>query len=337
MSNAQGERRPQPKDPFKDPFDEVAGFTGSLVAVVTPFNRDGSLDHGALLDLVSFHERNKTAGLFFLGVAGEGATLGDEEFADFTRRVLQAPRRIPYFIGCTGRHTADAIRRVRIAADHGADGAILTVPANMGPDQAQSARYFLDVADASRIPLGTFNNPARLMTDLDAATLKEILRHPRIVLHKEGSPRTGQIAEVLSASADVCFLADDSPDQDILTPALLRGARGIANAAGNVLPRELAVLSRPWTDPEAIDGFRALHTRLAPLIRWLYGRRSPIAIKSLMNALGLPAGHLRQPLTPLSEEDTKTGLLLLQEYLDGCRDLGPAAPPVTAFEHLTRG
>ncbi|MFJ9415170.1 dihydrodipicolinate synthase family protein [Streptomyces sp. NPDC101227] len=321
----------------QDPFEAARSFTGSLVALVTPFNQDGSIDYGALSELIARQERNGTAGIFFLGVAGEGATLDDGDFATFAETVLEADRTLPYFIGCTGTYTGHALRRVQIAAAHGADGAILTVPANMGPNQEQAARYFLDIADASTIPIGTFNNPARLLTDLDTATLLEILEHPRIVLHKEGSPRTGQIGALLSAGRDVCFLADDSPDQDILTPSLARGAQGIANATGNLLPRELAALSRPWKDFQGVEEFRELHSRLIPLINFLYGVRSPIGIKSLMNAAGLPAGRLRKPLTPLSEERTRAGITLLREYLGACEELGAPDSSVTAFEKLPRG
>ncbi|QIS11520.1 dihydrodipicolinate synthase family protein [Nocardia arthritidis] len=239
-------------------------FTGSLVALVTPFNADGGIDYGALSELVALHEESGTSGLFFLGVAGEGATLSDAEFAEFVRRVLEPRRRIPHLIGCTGRYTRDAIDRVALAAEYGADGAILTVPANMGPDQAQAASYFREVADHSAIPIGTFNNPARLITDLDTATLLEIFEHPAIELHKEGSPRTGQIGEILAARPKVCFLADDSPEQDILVTAMSLGARGIANATGNLVPGELAALARPWTSTTDLDTFRALFPGAAP-------------------------------------------------------------------------
>ncbi|MEV0224563.1 dihydrodipicolinate synthase family protein [Streptomyces sp. NPDC050704] len=314
--------------------EKILGFTGSLVAIVTPFNQDGGIDYGALSELISMHERNHTAGLFFLGVAGEGATLDDDEFKVFVRTVLGVPHTVPFLIGCTGNSTAGAVRRVRTAAAHGADGVVLTVPANMGPDQDQAARYFLDIADSTAVPIGTFNNPARLLTDLDTATLLRILEHPRIVLHKEGSPRTGQIAELLAHRPKVCFLADDSPDQDILVPALARGAQGIANAAGNLLPREFARLSRPWRNFQDLADFRELHDRLFPLIKFLYSHRSPTAIKSLMNAVGLPGGHLRAPLTSLTEDQVKTGMALLKEYAHASAESAQETSPLTGLPLL---
>ncbi|WP_161791277.1 dihydrodipicolinate synthase family protein [Streptacidiphilus jiangxiensis] len=290
----------------------MSRFQGSLVAVVTPFNEDGSIDYGALAELVRIQEEGGTAGLFFLSVAGEGATLTDAEFDEFTAKVLSDKSALANLVTCTGRYTEDSLRRVLVAADHGADGAVLTVPAYMGPDQAQTARYFLDIADRSPIPIGIFNNPARAMTDLDTATVDELLSHPNIMLHKDGSSRTGRLGEFMPRHPDVCFMADDAPDQDILIGPMVLGAAGIASAGGNVLPREFAALSTPWDENTDVEAFRQLYTKVWPVMRYLYSFRSPIGIKSVMNALGMPAGHLRAPLTPLSDEQVAVGLELVR-------------------------
>jgi 4-hydroxy-tetrahydrodipicolinate synthase len=295
-----------------DSSERLSRFKGSLVAVVTPFNADGSIDYGAFAELVRLQEEGRTAGLFLLSVAGEGATLTDTEFDEFTAKVLSEKCSLPYLFTCTGRHTEDSLRRVRVAADHGADAAVLAVPAHMGPDQDQAARYFLDIADRSPIPIGIFNNPSRVVTDLDTATVDELLSHSNIVLHKDGSSRTGRIGEFMPRHPDVCFMADDAPDQDILVGPMVLGARGIASAGGNVLPREFAALSTPWDENTDLQAFRALYTKVWPVMRYLYSFRSPIGIKSVMNALGMPAGHLRAPLTPMSDEEVAVGLELIR-------------------------
>ncbi|WP_217551469.1 dihydrodipicolinate synthase family protein [Streptomyces sp. GbtcB6] len=295
-----------------DSLEKLSAFQGSLVAVVTPFNEDGSIDYGAFAELVRLQEEGGTAGLFLLSVAGEGATLTDIEFDEFTAKVLSEKCSLPYLITCTGRHTEDSLRRVLVAADHGAEGAVLTVPAHMGPDQEQAARYFLEIADRSPIPIGIFNNPSRMMTDLDTATVDELLSHPNIMLHKDGSSRTGRLGEFMPRHPDVCFMADDAPDQDILVGPMALGARGIASAGGNVLPRQFAELSEPWDENTDLKAFRALYAKVWPVMRYLYSFRSPIGVKSVMNALGMPAGHLRAPLTPLSDEQVAIGLELIR-------------------------
>ena len=118
---------------------------------------------------------------------------------------------------------------------------------------------------------------------------------------------------ILGENPPVTFLADDSPDQDILVTSMALGARGIASATGNIFPAEFASLAKPWSAETDISAFRDTYFRILPIIHYLYRFRSPIAIKGVMNALGLPAGELRRPLTPLSDSEVDMGLKLVRE------------------------
>lgn len=288
-------------------------LTGSLVAMVTPFNADGSIDYGAFQALIEFQEAAGTDGLFFFGTAGEGSTLSDGE-RDLAIGRLMAMRRgsMPFHFGTTGAHTAHTIARTRVAREHGADGAVITVPPYLGPSEADAERYFLEVADASDLALAIYNNPFRLITDLHTPTLLRLFRHPNYRLYKEGTARSGQIAELLRAAPEVSIMAADSPDPDLMTPALALGGQGICSAVGNMLPAEMRALSRPWRSPEDVTRYRAEFLRLSPMFAFTYSARSPIAIKSLMNAVGLPAGQLRAPLRPLAPADIGRGVQLLE-------------------------
>lgn len=287
-------------------------YQGSMVAMITPFTESGEIDFGAMKALIDYQRDGGSNALFFMGVAGEGSVLSDDEHeAVIANTKAYQPNNMTFVYGCVGNSTQHTISRVSVAAAYEADAAIITVPSNMGPTQQQTASFFLEVADRAAVPLGVFNNPARLLTDIDADTALQILSHPRYVLHKEGSPRTGQIGLILRQNPSVVFLADDSPDQDILVTSMALGAQGIANAVGNILPREMAALAEPWDANKDIVDFRSEYFRILPFIHFLYSFRSPIAIKGMMNALGLPAGHLRRPLTSLQEEDVKQGINLM--------------------------
>ncbi|HYE49507.1 MAG TPA: 4-hydroxy-tetrahydrodipicolinate synthase [Azospirillaceae bacterium] len=287
---------------------------GSFVAMVTPFNADGSVDFGAFRDLIRLQEENGTAALFFLGTAGEAAVLTEEEKR---RIVVETARmksgRIPFLYGCTGLNTADAVANVRFARDNGADGAMLTVPRYAGPSEEDAEAYFHEVADAADLPVGIYNNPARLQTDMHWDQLLRLFRHPNIVVYKEGTGRTGQVAQVLREAPDVSFMGNDSPDPDIAAPVMALGGDGLCNAAGNIAPAELALLSRPWDDPDQPARFREAYLRLAPLFWFTYCARSPVALKSLMRAVGLPAGEPRRPLRPLDPQRLRDGVRLLAE------------------------
>lgn len=291
-----------------------AQFDGSMVAMVTPFCKDGAIDFEAIKVLIEHQRAGGTRTLFFMGVAGEGSVLSDAEHeAVIAKTRAVQPPEMNFVYGCTGNATDHTIARVAVAAAYGVDAAIITIPPNIGPDQAQAVDYFLEVADHATIPLGVFNNPARLLTDLDAASALRIFEHPAYVFHKEGSPRTGQIGLILRTDPPVTFLADDSPDQDILVTSMALGARGIANAAGNLFPGVFTELAKPWGANTDIPAFRAAYFRILPVIHFLYGYRSPIAIKGLMNALGLPAGAPRRPLTPLPGADIDKGMQIIRE------------------------
>lgn len=287
---------------------------GSFVAIVTPFDAAGEIDFGAFKTLVEFQQQNGTNALFFMGTAGELPALTEEE----QRRIVVETAKwktadVPFFYGCTGANTQHTIQKVRFAEENGADGAMLTVPAATGPTQEEAERYFLTIADSTNLPLGTYNNPARLMTDLQWENLLRVFAHPRYVAHKEGTPRSGQAGQILRAMPDIAFLADDEPDHDILVCGMALGAAGISNAAGNLAPAELAALARPWTETQDVAAFRSLYFSLRPLMSFIYSARSPKATKALMNAVGLPAGHPRLPLQPLPEEQVRAGVRILEE------------------------
>ena len=289
-------------------------FEGSMVAMVTPFSVDGAIDFGAIKALVEYQRERSTRTLFFMGVAGEGSALScmEHEAVIVRTRAMQPPG-MNFVYGCTGNSTDDTIARVTVAAAHGADAAVITLPPNIGPDQKQAIGYFRDIADRAAIPLGVFNNPARLLTDLDAKSALRIFTHPRYVFHKEGTQRTGQIGLILKEDPPVTFLADDSPDADILVTSMALGARGIANATGNLFPAEMARLAEPWSGGTDLSAFRAAYFRILPVMHFLYGFRSPIAVKGMMNALGLPAGELRRPLMPLPVLEVEKGMRIILE------------------------
>lgn len=282
-------------------------FAGSLVALITPFDEAGEIDFGALGALIEFQAMHGTDGLFFMSPAGGEAAMltQDEQKSLIVETAKRKPDGLPFFYGCSGSSTKNTIERVRIAAENGADGAILTLPAAVGPNQDESVRYFLDVAEASDLPLGIFNNPARAMTDLSAETLLRVFSHPRFVMHKEGSSRTGQLASILAGNSSIALMTDDSPDPDMLACGMALGAHGLSSIIGNIAPAETAEIARPWRDDFDLERFRELYFQLVPLMAYAYGDRSPKPTKALMNLLGLPAGKPRAPLQPLEAPAAK--------------------------------
>jgi 4-hydroxy-tetrahydrodipicolinate synthase len=216
-----------------------------------------------------------------------------------------------FFYGCTANNTAETIAMVKFATAEGADGAILAAPSYIAASEADIERYFLEVADATDLPLGVYNNPPRVKTDLPADSLLRIFKHPNFVVHKESTTRVAQVAQILAARPDVSVMCCDSPNLGLVVPTMALGGHGTANMTGNIAPAEMALMSKPWTTEAGATTFRDTYLRLLPLLHFTYSAVNPVPVKSLMRVLGLPAGDLRRPLTGLDERAVAAGLNIL--------------------------
>jgi 4-hydroxy-tetrahydrodipicolinate synthase len=286
---------------------------GSFVALITPFNVDGAVDFGAFRTLIDFHERHGTAAVLIMGSTGETSLLSPEEKKRIVVETARMKGKMPIFFGCTGNNTESTIASVRFARDNGADGAILAAPAYICASEADIEKFFLDVADASDLPLGIYNNPPRVKTDLHWDNLLRLFRHPNYVVHKESTARVAQVAQVLAARPDVAVMCCDSPNLGLVVPTMSLGGHGTANMTGNIAPAEMAALSTPWSSYQEADTFRRQYLKLLPLLHFTYSAINPVAVKSLMKALGMPAGDLRRPLTGLDGEALAKGVRIAQE------------------------
>ena len=289
-------------------------ITGSFVAIVTPFNEDGSVDFEAFRDLLKFQEENGTSAILIMGSTGETSMLSPEEKKKIIVETakMKTPR-MPLFYGCTGNNTDTTIDNVRFARDNGADGAILAAPAYICAPEADIEAFFLEVADATDLPLGIYNNPPRVKSDLHWDQLLRLFRHPNYVIHKESTARVGQVAQVLAGRPDASVMCCDSPNLGLVVPTMSLGGHGTANMTGNIAPAEMATISTPWTSYAEAEGFRDSYLKLLPLLHYTYSAINPVAVKSLMKAVGLPVGALRRPLRNLEGEALARGVRIVEE------------------------
>src|SRR6516165_2418709 len=289
-------------------------LTGSFVALITPFNKNGSVDFGAFETLLRFQEDHGTSAVLIMGSTGETSMLSPEEKREIIVKTakMKTPG-MPIFFGATGNNTQSTIENVRFARDNGADGAILAAPAYICAPEHDIERFFLDVADATDLPLGIYNNPPRVKSDLHWDHLLRVFRHPNYVIHKESTARVGQVAQVLAGKPDVSVMCCDSPNLGLVVPTMSLGGHGTANMTGNIAPVELATLSTPWRSYADAENFRNTYLKLLPLLHFTYSAINPVAVKSLMKALSLPAGDLCRPLTNLDGEALAKGVRTVQE------------------------
>lgn len=288
---------------------------GSFVALITPMNRDYSIDYRGFETLLDFHRQHRTSAVLIMGSSGEVSMLSPEERHRIVAETaaLKTPE-MPQWYGCTGPTTEATISYVRQAAEAGADGAVLAAPPYVCTSAEDIVAYFLDVAEASPIPLGIYNNPPRVKTDLSAADILRIAEHPNVVIHKESTGRVAQVAEVLRGRPEgFAVMCCCAPDLGLIVPTMSLGGEGTANVTGNLAPRELAALSTPWDDPAQSVVFRDEYLRLLPLLQFAYSKVNPVPVKSFLDAVGFPAGPSRRPLQPLAPDVLAGGLQVARE------------------------
>ena len=305
-------------------------LSGSFVALITPFNKDGSVDFAAFRSLLKFQEDHGTTAVLIMGSTGETSMLSPEEKKKIiieTAKMKTA--KMPIFFGCTANNTEATIANVKFAKDNGADGAILAAPAYICAPEADIERFFLDIADSTDLPLGIYNNPPRVKSDLHWDHLLRIFKHPNYVVHKESTARVGQVAQVLAAKPDVSVMCCDSPNLGLVVPTMSLGGHGTANMTGNIAPAELAVMSTPWASYVEAEGFKVAYLRLLPLLHFTYSAINPVAVKSLMKALGMPCGDLRKPLTSLDADALGKGLRIVAD-LELDKAYGYKLKPISA-------
>jgi 4-hydroxy-tetrahydrodipicolinate synthase len=287
---------------------------GSFVALITPFNKDGAVDFGAFRTLLKFQEDHGTRAVLIMGSTGETSMLAPEEKKQIIVETAKMKSgRMLFFYGCTGNNTDATVANVKFAQANGADGAILAAPAYICASEADAEQFFLDVADATDLPLGIYNNPPRVKTDLHWDHLLRIFKHPNYVVHKESTTRVGQVAQVLAAKPDVSVMCCDSPNLGLVVPTMSLGGHGTANMTGNIAPAELATISTPWRSYKEAEGFKEGYLRCLPLLHYTYSAINPVAVKSLMKAIGLPAGDLRRPLRNLEGEALEKGVRIVRD------------------------
>jgi 4-hydroxy-tetrahydrodipicolinate synthase len=269
-----------------------------MVALVTPMGTSGELDLTAWDRLLDFHLFEGTDGIVVAGTTGESPALSFEEIETLAARAVARCRgRIPVIVGVGMNSTAGAVERARSFSRLGVDAVMAVTPYYNKPPQEGLYRHFLEVADASAVPVILYNVPARTGVDLLPATIARLAAHPLIVAVKEAGGSLARGREIMSScGADFALLSGD--DASFL--ALMGiGASGVISVSANVAPRRMhdacaAALAQDMDTAMAIDA------TLQPLHRDLFIEASPIPVKWAVAQLGLMGATLRLPLVDLT-------------------------------------
>ena len=274
-------------------------FSGSYVALVTPFHEDGSVNFEKLRELVLWQIAEGTDGIVALGTTGESSTMSHEEDDEVARCVIEtAAGRVPVIVGAGSNSTQTQLEKSRRYSAMGADGLLLISPYYNKANDEGMYRHFATVADAVDTPILLYNVPGRTGCGISLPCLERLSKHPNIAGIKEASGDIGYAARVARLlSEDFCML---SGNDDLILPGLSLGGSGVISVWANICPRQSHELIAAW---QAGDVPRAREIQLAylDLIGALFCEVNPIPVKEAMNQLGMGVGGYRLPLCEISQ------------------------------------
>lgn len=269
-------------------------FTGSGIAITTPFNKDGSVNFHAYEKHIDFLISNESDAIIACGTTGESSTLNDEEhLATIEAAVKFTNKRVPVIAGAGSNDTAHGIELCKRAEKLGIDGLLLVTPYYNKTTQRGLINHYTLMAQSVNIPIILYNVPARTGLNILPETVLELSKVPNIVAIKEASGNIDQITKL------ACILDDDfdiySGNDNQIVPTLSLGGKGVITVVGNIMPKETHDMVNFFLQgnvKESLD----LQLKMLPIIEALSLEVNPIPIKQALNLMDFKQGHCKFPL-----------------------------------------
>ncbi len=279
-------------------------FHGSMVALVTPMQEDGTVDEKCLAQLVEFHVENGTDALVVVGTTGEASTLDEDEHCKVIRQVVAMVKgRLPVIAGTGANSTREAIDLTRCAMQAGADACLLVTPYYIKPTQEGLYRHFKAVAEAVPVPQILYNVPGRTACDMSNDTVERLAGIANIVGIKDATGDMVRGKDLIERCGD---RIDIYSGDDATTLELIRlGGKGGISVTANVAPRAMQEMCATALRGD-FEQAEAINKKLIPLHKNLFVEANPIPVKWALHEMGLIPAGIRLPLTVLSEQYHET-------------------------------
>jgi 4-hydroxy-tetrahydrodipicolinate synthase len=274
-------------------------FEGTYVAMVTEF-KDGHVDLDGVRSLAERLIAGGVNGLVPVGCTGEAATLSVDERTEVIKTVLAArgDNKAVKVVPGTGTNATDtSIELTQMAADLGADGAMLITPYYNKPTQGGLRKHYETVAAKVNIPIVLYNVPGRTGVNMLPDTVHDLAAIDNVVAVKEASGSIDQVSRITRSTNITVLSGDDS----LTLPMMAVGAKGVVSVAGNVAPNDVSDMVSSFLAGDAEEA-RRIHLRLLPLFHVLFVETNPGPVKAALKLMGAGSGEVRLPLVPVSGE-----------------------------------
>lgn len=285
-------------------------FTGSMVAIITPFN-DGEIDFQTLDELVEFQLENGIDGIVPVGTTGESPTLSHEEHKKVIERVVKkVAGQVPVIVGAGSNSTAEAIELTDYAKKVGADATLQVCPYYNKPTQEGFYRHFKAIAEEVDLPVVLYNIPGRCGAGMEPETVIRLSEMENIVAIKEATGSLDQ-ASSIATECDITIL---SGDDSLTLPLASVGGKGVVSVVANIVPADVKAMTDLILDGDLVQA-RKWHNKLFSLCKSLLSlSTNPIPIKTAMSMLNMASEEMRLPMVELEDEKKVELKKVLKDY-----------------------
>lgn len=279
-------------------------FRGSGVALVTPFNENGSVNYVVLDELLEYHLENKTDAIVIVGTTGEASTLTDEEQVEVVKfTVDKVNRRIPVIAGAGSNDTRHGINLSKMIEDVGADALLQVTPYYNKTSQMGLLKHYEAMDNAVNIPMIAYSVPGRTGMGITPESVVEISKMNNFVALKDATGDLGYTAKVASMIDENFDIY--SGNDDVVLPLLSLGGVGVISVWANIFPKEVHEMCEAFFNGDILKA-REIQLKFKEFIDALFMEASPIPLKAAMQILGYEACNLRLPLYGASENTKET-------------------------------
>ncbi len=287
---------------------------GSLVALVTPFNKKNQVDLEGLKKNIKFQLANKTNGFVPCGTTGESPTLSEQEWELVVKATIETVNNRKPVIPGTGTNSTDkTIKLTKKAKELGADACLIVTPYYNKPTQEGLYQHFKASAESVKLPIIIYNIPGRTGVNMLPATMARLHKEfPKIIIGvKEASLSLDQVSEIVKRCGKTFTVL--SGDDSLTLPILSIGGKGVISVIANIVPKDMAEMIDYYFQGKNLQA-AALNHKLFSLSKAMSIETNPIPIKYAMSILGMPSGKPRLPLVEPASESQKVIKEALKKY-----------------------
>ena len=286
-------------------------FEGAGVALITPFTEDNQVNYEKLEELIEFQIANKTDAIIAAGTTAESATLTPEERMQVIKFCIERTKKRTIVIAGTGtNNTAYAVEFSKKSYEYGADMVMAVTPYYNKGNESGLIDYYTKIANSVKCPVIMYSVPSRTGVKLSLNVIKTLSEIPNIQGIKEASGDISYVADIVNIAPKLDLY---SGNDDMVTPMMALGAKGVISVTSNIIPKENHDMVMNFLNGNVNEAIKT-QIKYIDFVRAMFIETNPAPIKEAMNIMGFNVGECRSPLGPLSDKNREHVRNIINKY-----------------------